>query len=89
MSGASGLYRVEEAVVMGKHLSMADVLKLSVAERIQLVGDIWDSIAAVPDSVSLSEAQREELDRRLEAYHRDPGPGSPWDAVKARIRGRA
>ncbi|MCH9002970.1 MAG: addiction module protein, partial [Planctomycetes bacterium] len=33
----------------------------------------------------LSEAQRQELDARLDAYHRDPGAGSPWEAVKARI----
>ena len=72
---------------MAEDLSLADVLKLSVAERIQLVGDIWDSIAAVPEAVPLSNAQRAELDRRLDAYHRDPTAGSPWDEVRQRIRG--
>ena len=72
---------------MAEDLSLADVLKLSVAERIQLVGDIWDSIAAVPEAVPLSNAQRAELDRRLDAYHRDPTAGSPWDDVRQRIRG--
>ncbi|MGH9903256.1 MAG: addiction module protein, partial [Pyrinomonadaceae bacterium] len=33
---------------------------MSVAERIQLVADIWDSIAAVPEAVPLSDAEREE-----------------------------
>ncbi len=66
-------------------VTLADILDLPVVERILLVEDIWDSITAVPEAVVLSPAQREELDRRLEAYHRDPQAGSPWDEVKARI----
>ena len=73
---------------MAQGITMADVLKLSVAERIQLVADIWDSIAAVPDSLPLTEAERRELDRRLESYHRNPSQGSPWQAVRKRIGGR-
>jgi putative addiction module component (TIGR02574 family) len=72
---------------MGK-VSMADVLNLSVAERIQLVEDIWDSLAALPESVGLTEIQRAELDRRLEDYHKNPDEGSPWETVKARILGQ-
>jgi len=67
--------------------SLADVLELSVPERIQLVEDIWDSIAAVPQSVSLTKAQCEELDRRLEDYRAHPEDGSPWEEVKSRILG--
>ena len=65
--------------------SLADVLELSVPERIQLVEDIWDSIATIPQSVSLTEAQRDELDRRLEDYQAHPEDGSPWETVKSRI----
>ena len=64
----------------------ADILELSIAERIQMVEDIWDSIAAVPEAVSLSEDQKKELDRRLEAYHLNPDSGSPWNEVRERIR---
>ncbi|MFZ5763434.1 MAG: addiction module protein [Thermodesulfobacteriota bacterium] len=67
-------------------VSKADILKLSVAERILLVEDIWDSIAELPEELALSEAQQQELDRRLEAYHQDPETGSPWVAVEGRIR---
>jgi putative addiction module component (TIGR02574 family) len=67
--------------------SLADVLELSVPERIQLVEDIWDSIAAVPQSVTLTKAQCDELDRRLEDYRAHPEDGSPWQAVKNRILG--
>ena len=66
-----------------------DILELSVAERIQMVEDIWDSIATVPESVPLSEDQKRELDRRLEAYHQNPDAGSPWSEVKERIRNRS
>ena len=71
---------------MAKPVSIADLLELSVAERIQLVEDLWDSIAAVPEAMPLTGAQRDELDRRLDAYHRDPSAGSPWEDVKRRIR---
>ena len=73
---------------MAQQLSISDVLALSVAERILLVEDIWDSIARVPDAVKLSEEQRQELDSRLNEYHRDPASGSPWEMVKGRISRR-
>jgi len=70
-------------------LGKADILNLSVSERIQLVQDIWDSIAEVPDSVPLTDDQKAELDRRLGAYHRDPNAGSPWSVVPERFKSRA
>jgi len=69
-------------------VSLADVLELSVAERIQMVEDIWDSIATMPEPLKLTVAQREELDRRLEDYRQNPHEGSPWEEVKQRILGR-
>ena len=71
---------------MGKRRSISAVLEMTPAERILLVQDIWDSIAAVPESVLLTDAQRDELDSRLADYHRDPLAGSPWAKVKSRIR---
>lgn len=66
--------------------TIGDLLELSISERIQLVEDLWDSIAAVPEALPLSEPQKQELDRRLDAYHEDPNSGSPWELVKERIR---
>lgn len=60
---------------------------LPVSERIQLVEDLWDSIAAESDSVRLSEAQTRELDRRLDRFDAAPGEGGEWSALKARILG--
>jgi putative addiction module component (TIGR02574 family) len=68
-----------------KPVRLSDVLELPVSERLELVGDIWDSIAQVPEKVALSPEQRAELERRLEAYRRNPTAGSPWSEVKARI----
>jgi putative addiction module component (TIGR02574 family) len=61
---------------------------LSISERIQLVEDIWDSIASVPETLQLTEEQKWELDRRLDDYHNNPGKGSPWEVVRERIRNR-
>ena len=48
-----------------KQFSVAEILELPVAERILLVELIWDSIAAVPEAVPVSEELKVELDRRL------------------------
>lgn len=60
------------------------IMKLSVAERIMLVEEIWDSIASEQDPFELTEAQRRELDRRLDAYQASPEDGSSWEKVKTR-----
>lgn len=70
-----------------KQVKLADILEMPVSERIVLAQDIWDSIAVLPEEVVLTEDQREELDRRLTEYHDSPEKGSPWEEVKARIRG--
>jgi putative addiction module component (TIGR02574 family) len=57
--------------------------------RLKLVEEIWDSIAATPDALQLTEAQRAELDRRLDDYEKNPEAGSPWPEVKARILRRS
>ena len=71
-----------------KNTSMADILELSVAERILLVEDIWDSIAEAPEALPLTVAQKEELGRRLAAYHQNPSAGTPWHEAVARIKSR-
>jgi putative addiction module component (TIGR02574 family) len=67
---------------------IADIIELSVAERIQIVEDIWDSIAAIPEAIALNEDQKKELDRRIAAYRLNPDAGSPWTEVRERIRNR-
>ena len=71
---------------MKKSINVSDAMDLGVAERIELVEDLWDSITEVPEKVELTDEQKKVLDERLEAYHRNPNEGSPWEVVKERIR---
>jgi putative addiction module component (TIGR02574 family) len=64
---------------------MTDILELSIPERIQLVQDIWDTIADGPDSLELSDEQKAELDRRIEKLRADPNSALTWEEVRARI----
>lgn len=65
-----------------------DILQLSIAERIQLVEDIWDSIATAPEALPVSQAQRDELDRRLQAYALHPAEGKTWQQVLEALKQR-
>jgi putative addiction module component (TIGR02574 family) len=65
---------------------LSDILQMSVAERIQLVEDIWDSIATSPESLPVTDAQKEELDRRLQAHTQTPDEVISWDGLKEKVR---
>ena len=68
-------------------MSEMDLLrKLPVSERIQLVEDLWETVAADSTKIRLSEAQLSELDRRLDRLERSPDEGIPWSSLKARIQ---
>lgn len=67
------------------NITAADALRLSIAERIVLVEDIWDSIAANADSIELTEEEKGIIDTRLEAHRHNPGTASPWRDVYQRI----
>jgi putative addiction module component (TIGR02574 family) len=57
---------------------------LPISERIQLVEDIWDSIAEeTPSSLDLSDAECAELHRRFAAHQANPSSGVPWEQVRA------
>ena len=57
--------------------------KLSIPDRILLVEEIWDTIAEENQAFELTEAQKRELDRRLELARANPGQGRTWDEIKA------
>jgi putative addiction module component (TIGR02574 family) len=73
---------------MQSTLKSLGIDRLSVAERILLVEEIWDSIAAESGALDIPQSHKDELDRRLAAYHADPLAGSTWEDVKARLRGK-
>jgi putative addiction module component (TIGR02574 family) len=62
-----------------------DFSKLSIAERIRLAEDLWESIPEEGADIPLTEAQRAELDRRLDDLERNPDAGEPWEVVRARL----
>jgi putative addiction module component (TIGR02574 family) len=74
---------------MSPTLKSLGIDQLSVAQRILLVEEIWDSIAPEAEDVPVTEAQKQDLARRQVAYEANPKAGSSWEEVKARLRERA
>lgn len=64
------------------------VFELTLSEKLQLVEDLWDSIASDPDLIPVLDWQKEELARRKVTYLQNPDAGSSWEAAKGRIRSR-
>jgi putative addiction module component (TIGR02574 family) len=71
---------------MSASFQLPDLSHMSVAERIIVVEQIWDGIAAEQEALTLTPAQEAELDRRLESYRQSPTAGASWEEVKARIQ---
>lgn len=64
---------------------LAEALKLSVDERIELAEAIWHSVHPSQTDVPLTEAQKELLEERYAAYLANPDAGSSWEEVRARL----
>ena len=62
--------------------------RLSREQRLELVQEIWDTIAAENHSSLLTDAQREELDRRIAEADASPDDGIPADQVLAQTLAR-
>jgi len=67
---------------------LEDLKHLPLAERVQLVEDLWDSIAADLESTPLSEELKTEMDRRLEEYLKNPSSAVPYEEVLRRMKER-
>jgi putative addiction module component (TIGR02574 family) len=65
-----------------------DLSDLGIAEKLQLVEDLWDEIASRPDTVSIHAWQKEELARRKAARDKNPEAGLTWEEAKAKARER-
>jgi putative addiction module component (TIGR02574 family) len=62
--------------------------RLSAAERLILIEELWDSIAASSEAGLLTESHAEDLKRRLDAHLDNPKAGGPWAEVKVRLQDR-
>jgi putative addiction module component (TIGR02574 family) len=69
-------------------MNSASVFDLSPSEKLQLVEDLWDDLAATPESVPVHEWQKQELERRKLNLLKNPASGLPWEAVKRNVRAR-
>ena len=64
------------------------IFDLSPPEKLQLVEDLWDDLAAMPTDAPVHEWQKQELERRKANLMSNPALGLSWDEVKQRIRSR-
>lgn len=62
------------------------VFDLSPAEKLQLVEDLWDDLATVPEAIPVHEWQKQELARRKANLRRNPVAALSWEEIKRRIR---
>jgi putative addiction module component (TIGR02574 family) len=62
-----------------------DIKQLSIPERLELIEYLWESIAASGEKLEVSQAQKSELDARLQRYEENK-QGKSWHEVKARLK---
>jgi len=70
---------------MSISLKSLGIERLSIAERLALVEELWDSIAA---DTPLTDAQRAELDRRLADHEANPYDVVSWEDIQSSITAR-
>ena len=68
---------------------LAEAEALSVEERLQIAEALWDSVAADAEQLPLTDAQRQELERRLADDLANPDDVVSWDEVEAQALARA
>jgi putative addiction module component (TIGR02574 family) len=67
-------------------ITMEEIKKLSVSERLELLEKVWDSLAGTPDALPLTDAQKVEMDRRLQHLEQNPDSVESSEQVKAYVR---
>jgi putative addiction module component (TIGR02574 family) len=69
---------------MAAHMKDLGIDRLSAEDRLALVQESWDSLAAEMEHAPLTGSQRQEVDRRLAAHRENPSAAIPWEQVEAR-----
>ncbi len=69
-------------------LNTVSVFDLTPPEKLQLVEDLWDDLAAIPEEIPVYEWQKEELARRKANLKSNPASGLSWAEVKLKVRSR-
>jgi putative addiction module component (TIGR02574 family) len=73
-------------VILEQH---PDIQRLSPSEKLALVTELWDDLAAHPADIPVTGEEIAELDRRMEEYRQAPTKVTTWEAIKQRIFGSA
>ena len=64
----------------------APLFKLGRAERLQLVEDLWDSLALEDAQSPVPDWKRDELRRRKERFLKHPSSERTWEQIKQQAR---
>lgn len=67
-------------------MSVLNIEAMTVSERLDLIGELWDSIPDSVEAMPIPDSHRELLDQRMRAADEDPGAGIPWEDVRSRLR---
>jgi putative addiction module component (TIGR02574 family) len=73
---------------MSPSLPDFDVEQLTISQRLELIGRLWDSIPETLEALPLPEWHCQELKRRLAAADAAPEAAIPWEQVRDRLRGQ-
>jgi len=66
-------------------MSIDEIKRLEINERIAVVEEIWDSIAQDEKCVTLSEYEKSILDKRLASFEQNPHNLISWDTIKKKL----
>jgi putative addiction module component (TIGR02574 family) len=89
-SGQRSAFRILRELTKGIRMNSTtpSIFDLSPSEKLQLVQDLWDELAATPDAVPVYDWQKQELARRKANLLKNPASGLAWEEVKRRVRSR-
>ena len=65
-----------------------EISRLTPAEKLKLVEELWDTLAANPDQIPIPTWHIRALEKAQAAYDANPDSGSPWSEVQVRLRQR-
>ena len=68
---------------MSRTLTQDEISNLSIAERLRLISELWDSIPH--DQIGIPESHQRALDEALRLHAASPDPGRQWDEVRDKL----
>lgn len=84
----SELTATDNKSIVETNMNFTSIFDQSPTEKLQLVEDIWDDLAATPEAVPIHDWQKQELARRKASLLSNPASGLSWEEVKRRVRSR-